>query len=403
MNKDICGDGVVMNIAIITPCLTRGGAERAAGLLSKRLSKYANVYLFVLDDKPITYEYGGSIENLHFSKIYSDMKLKGKKFGNIYAKFAYLKLMHAIKAKKKEYNIDCTISFLEQPNLMNIFTRTKDKVIVSVRNNKSSQNDSFIHRLENLGIKLFYNSADKVVSLSYGVTEDLIKNFGVKKDKIETIYNFFDFDDIHNSRLLDIPDSLSELFNNDIVLSMGRLNKQKNFLGLLEAVPLVVKKHPEIIFVILGSGEQESQIRERIRTLEIEKNVSLVGYCSNPFPLIANSKVFVMNSWFEGFCNSVMEALACGAMVISADCKYGPREILSSSKEYDSVISGYKVCDNGILVETGNTLELANAILRALDDVDLYNNCIQNAKKYIDSYSMDAIEKQWFDVIGLDT
>ena len=56
------------NVAIITSCLSKGGAERAAGLLSIALSKHYHVYIFLVGDAPITYGYSGEIVNLHMTQ-----------------------------------------------------------------------------------------------------------------------------------------------------------------------------------------------------------------------------------------------------------------------------------------------------------------------------------------------
>ena len=53
-----------LNIAIIGQSLNSGGAERAAGLLSKYLSDIYSVYLFLVDTENIVYEYGGHIVNI---------------------------------------------------------------------------------------------------------------------------------------------------------------------------------------------------------------------------------------------------------------------------------------------------------------------------------------------------
>ena len=88
------------NIAIISTSLNSGGAERIAGLLSKELSKYYNVYLFLLSTDNIIYEYGGTIVDIGQS-------------GPFYE--------YPIKIYKKLYDIEIAISFLE---IMNFANRT---------------------------------------------------------------------------------------------------------------------------------------------------------------------------------------------------------------------------------------------------------------------------------------
>ena len=56
------------------------------------------------------------------------------------------------------------------------------------------------------------------------------------------------------------------------------------------------------------------------------------GFVNNPYAFLANTTVFVLSSDYEGLAGVVIEALACGAPVVSVDCQSGPREILHNGK-----------------------------------------------------------------------
>jgi len=284
-------------------------------------------------------------------------------------------------------------------NLMNIFSKNKEKVIVSVRNNRSNQDDTTMKKIENLGIRLFYKKSDKIVSLSYGVTDDLNKNFNIPLKNIKTIYNFFDMEKIRLKSLKPMPQEKYDYFKENVILSMGRLNPQKNFIGLIDAMSKVVKKRNDVRLIILGRGELHQELKQKIIDLRLSDNVFILDYCENPFPLIRKANIFVMNSHFEGFCNSIVEALACNTFTISTDCKSGPREIIAEEKEYTNSISQFRVCKRGILVPTNNSEELSKAILYALDNPQVMNECIEQANKYIINYSNEDIEKQWLELI----
>lgn len=387
------------NIAIIVPCLTRGGAERAAGLLSLYLSEKYNVYIFVLNNEPITYDYSGKLINLHFREEYERLRNK-KCIGRIIAKLAYIKAILEIRRLKIEYRISTSISFLETLNIMNILSRSNDKIIVSVRNQRSLQNLSRIQKVENLGIRLLYNKADSVVSLSYGVTDDLIRKFGINKNKVSTIYNFFDIEEIRRKSNVTIPDDLGSVFQNKkVICTMGRLTQQKNYLDLLEQLAPILRKNENVVLIIMGKGDLESDIKAAIKHHKIENSVILLGYCKNPFPVIKNSYVFVMNSVFEGFCNSIVEALACGVPVISTDCLSGPREIIAEKKEYESKISKYTVYDKGILVPLDHTNQMRKAVEFLLVNRNLQNEMTKSAKTYIESLNASELLKAWISVI----
>ena len=166
------------NIAIISMSLNSGGAERIAGLLSKELSRYYNVYLFLLSIENIMYEYGGTIVDIGQS-------------GPFYE--------YPIKKYKEKYQIEVAISFLEIMNFANIRTRGKERVIISERCVQSLIEPPLISQTEK--IKRYYNFADEIVSCSEGVKFDLVHNYKVN-NTITTIYNFIDKKNIQNHKKL---------------------------------------------------------------------------------------------------------------------------------------------------------------------------------------------------------
>jgi glycosyltransferase involved in cell wall biosynthesis len=389
------------NIAILSSCLTRGGAERAAGELSVRLSEHANVYLFLLENKDVTYKYRGNIITLQFEKYYE--KLRKKKFGSIISKFAYIKTISDIKQLKKKYSIDACVSFLEILNIMNLLSQKHEKIFLSVRNNRSMQNDTKLHKFENWVIKHFYKKADKVVALSYGVEEDLAKNFNIPSDKITTIYNYFDIEGMISRSHEPLPSDLVDIYyNNRVLLSMGRYVEQKNFEHLIIALKPVLKEHENVVLLILGQGDLKKKLESVIIDNELINKVFLVDYKSNPMPLIRNAEIFIMNSIYEGLCNSIVEAMVCGTLTVSSDCRFGPREMIANIRSYSTPLLNYKVTDRGILFPVDNQLELKNAIEYALDNPEKLRKCKYNSLQYFNESFNEKVEKKWCKLFEVD-
>lgn len=385
------------NIAIIVSSLTNGGAERAAGLLSQQLIGEYNVFIFTVSNLPITYEYGGTVVSLGMNDNYEKYEKKPL-IGSVLSKYSYIRAVKDLKKLKRKYQIDISISFLETPNLMNIFSHENDKVIVSVRNNRSMQINTRIQRAENYGIRHFYNKVDGVVSVAYGVTEDLIENFGIKSRLITTINNFHDFNSIKKKAAEPMPDNMKILYKGKrVIFSMGRLVEQKNFSGLIQECHELFKTHKDIVLVIFGKGDLKESLLKLIKDLGEEDSMFIFDYADNPFPMLKTADIYVLNSNFEGICNSIVEAFACGTAVVSRDCKFGPREIIANMKEYKSRIENIKKYDKGILVSFDG--KLSQAMAQILDDDEYRSDCVKNAFAYIDKYSNQLIKKQWIDLI----
>ncbi len=391
------------NIAIITTCLSRGGAERAAGQLSIFMSKKYNVYLFVVEDYDVTYEYSGKKVEFHLNKKYEKLKKSKNPIKRLLAKTVYISTIFEMKKMKKKYNIDYSISFLELNSIINIFSHYKDKIIVSVRNNRSLQCNSFLRKLENWAIKKLYNKTYKVVSLSYGVTDDLIKNFGIIPEKIKTIYNFYDVNLMRKNSNQQIPVELQPIFkNNKVILTMGRLVEQKNLIELIKLSSKVLNEKNDTKLVILGRGPQKDIIKKLIVKLKMEDKIFLFDYYNNPFPMIKNAHIFVINSIFEGFCNSIVEAMTCGAFVISTDCHSGPRELIANKTEYNTEIKKFTIYERGILTPVNNSQEMQEAIEYVLKNNQIREKCIKNATKYVESISNKKLMEEWISLIDGD-
>jgi glycosyltransferase involved in cell wall biosynthesis len=80
----------------------------------------------------------------------------------------------------------------------------------------------------------------------------------------------------------------------------------------------------------------------------------LPGHVDNPYAFMSRASAFVLSSIYEGLPTVLIEALACGAPVISTDCPSGPAEILENGRF-------------GRLVPVGNEEALAAAIQRTLE------------------------------------
>ena len=78
------------------------------------------------------------------------------------------------------------------------------------------------------------------------------------------------------------------------------------------------------------------------------------GFMASPFAFMAKSDVFVLSSRYEGQPNVLIEALACGARVVSTDCPSGPRDVLAGGQY-------------GRLVPVGDASAMASAIAETLD------------------------------------
>lgn len=372
------------NIAIMVSNLYLGGAERAAGLLSKVLSKYYKVYLFLLDTKNAIYDYEGEIV---------DLQANGEEGLENYITFC-----------KKKYQINCAISVMEMMNFANIETKGQETVICTVHNTPSSLR---LSRAGNRGIRDFYHYADQIVSVSDGVSYDLIENYGLSPKLITTIYNFIDKEMICKRASEEIDDAmLSFVGNSKLILNVGRICEEKNQIKLLTQFSLLWQEGENVKLIIIGADNgYQSKLEEYIHTLNIEPYVRLIPYTSNPFPYYRLADVFALTSNSEALPTVLFEAMLLRLPIVSVDCFSGPRELLDCNSDYKERINGYKICKNGILVgqylsdETGKTGYFKEAVKVLLHDAALCSTIVENGQLYMQKFENDIILQQWIDII----
>lgn len=401
------------NVAIICPTLSRGGAERIVGYLSKHINPVAdNLFIILFNAKEITYSYSGEIIDLDFDP--DRRNLKNKFLNRILKVISYVKLIIKLKKIKKKYNINTSISFMDTPNIVNILSKTNEKIILSVRINKSIQSMfqkiSFGRKIEILLMKVIYRFADKIVSISEGVKKDLILNFGLKEEKIDTIYNFIEIDEIEQKLSEPLSPELASFFNNhDVLINVGRFEKQKNQIHLIKKFKEINEKNTNTRLVLIGKGTLEKEILKEINTLNLEDKVIVLPYSNNPFKYIKHSKIFILNSLYEGFGNVILEAMVCNVPVISTNCKSGPSEIIAGDVNLEGENINVSYFSRGILIPVEKDSEViqdsANPLLIAVESIleneDLRNRLMFNGSKYVKTqYSNENLREKWLKLIN---
>lgn len=179
-------------------------------------------------------------------------------------------------------------------------------------------NTFFFHK----ALKLLYNHK-KIICVSKGVEKELICHYGIIPERIDTIYNPFNFNKIDDL----LKETINQHTEKPYILFCGRLNKAKRIDRLIHAYALG-KFHKKYNLVIVGTGEKEDELKKQVRSLGLEKDILFIGWSNNVYKWMAKAALFVLSSDYEAFPMVLCEALYCNCPVVSVNCKYGPSEIL---------------------------------------------------------------------------
>jgi len=165
-----------------------------------------------------------------------------------------------------------------------------------------------------------------------------------------------------------------------VILTVSRLVARKGHDRVLYALSKVVKKIPNIIYLIVGTGEEESRLRNLVNELTLEQHVVFTGSVrQDALPaLYCACDIFIMPSYvragghdYEGFGIVFNEANACGKPVIAG----------RSGGIEDAVVDGV----TGLLVNPENTEEISQAISRLLIDREFAQKLGENGRKRTES------------------
>ena len=229
-------------------------------------------------------------------------------------------------------------------------------------------------KLYGLLARWFYVRADYVVAVSYGVEQDLIKNFNVDPNYVKTIYSPIQIDTIIEKSNEALTSELMDHKQVPIILTVGRLEPQKDFETLIRAFAHVLESRQCKLWIV-GDGSQKNQLIQLGKDLNIINDIVFIGLDSNPLKYMKQADVFVLSSIYEGFGIVLVEALACGCNIVSTNCPSGPAEIL----------------DNGLygqLVSMKDPQSMANAILATLENPINSNVLLERSRKFSVSRSI---------------
>lgn len=386
------------NLLLIIHKLSNGGAEKAITTIASSLKENYNVSMVVFD-----YTLKEYIPNVRVI----DLKSPPKKLivSRIYS---FLYRVKKIKKIKKDLNIDCSISFLVGGNFVNCSSKVGDKVIISVRNMQSKLNHDIFKRIAN---RIALKKADKIVTVSDKVKEDILDHYKFDSNKIITIENMIDKKSIEEKAVENIDEVKDKDFLKDgiKIISIGRLIPQKGQWHLIKAFRIVADKYKNAKLIILGRGELKEGLEELIQKLNLQKNVYLLGFKKNPYKYLARSDIFVSTSLYEGMPNVILEAMACDLPVIATDCVGGTKEILGDVKKEN--ILGYREAEYGILLSSLSEKyditekvmpeeeNIANAIIELISNNEKYQLYVQKSMQRAKDFTNDKVIKKWIDII----
>ena len=350
-----------MNVLMISLDANLVVDEKEASDSSQRRHIYYGKYLKSL----FIVTFVGKRKNLNVKRLSSNVIVYPICYTN---PFSYLYEAYKICCKIcKENKIDLITA--QDPiicGLIGYFIKILFKIPLNIQihgdyiDNKYWLRESRLNYFLNIIGKFILRRADTIRVVST-LLRKKIRELGIYSEKIVNIplVSGIDHNMYVNANGIKIREKyLSNKFKR-IVLFVGRLTKSKNLPNLLKAIQYIVKENPEILFLIVGDGEERKYLIRLSRKLKIEENVAIIGPV--PFfevPQYYNAcDLFVLPSNYEGLARVLVEAAIAGKPIIATDVS-GVSDVVINN------ITGY-------IIRPNDPIALANAIRDIINNVKM--------------------------------
>ena len=360
-------------IAFYIGSLGKGGAERVIRNLAHYFyDEGYEVFMVTKLREETEYELNPKI-----SRIIADITPEeetGSRIGNLFARIKKLRNIW------EEIEPDIIVSFIRKNNLMAIASAAplNIPVVVSVRSAPAREMSG--RGVKELSFLMFGKAAGIVLQTSQALDffpkrlrkKAVILPNSINKEFIEYLDN-------------SIKETADR--NEHQVITVGRIDDNKNQLMLVKSFIEIAKKNSAWTLHLYGDGEDRSRVEEVALNSDFSDRIFFHGVVENVPEVMSRSDIFVLPSKVEGMPNALIEAMAMGKACISTNCPCGgPADLIENGV-------------SGILIDVDDPMALANELDRLMNDEMLRSSLGENASKLRIRLAPDEVNRKWKEYI----
>ncbi|GFN34310.1 glycosyltransferase [Tepidimicrobium xylanilyticum] len=250
----------------------------------------------------------------------------------------------------KENDIDIIQTHFLRENYISVLSKIfNPRVKIIWTTHLIAENNSIIKFFN----RIFSKFVDRIVCVSKAVELSLIKE-GISPDRIQVIYNGVDTDYFKPLGDGFIRDELNIEKDTLVLTTISRFRKEKGYSFLIEGLNELKKYIANFKALLVGEGEDQGFIREKVKEYDLENHVIFLGYREDIPEILAATDIYISPSENEAISFSIIEALSCGVPVVATEVG-GVPEIFEKGHV-------------GVLIPFGDKDRFAKVI------VELYNN-----------------------------
>ena len=338
-----------------------------------------------------------------------DITLKGgaervvANLANAYAQIGLdVEILSFYKSGDKEaFELDnrVKLSYMHQKSFdkkrKNFFYKMFYKFIESYILKRDFKDKDFIIFNNSPHFPLFKNKNTKYIRINHTASKGrYLKRYDYFDALVLIATGEIDFWKKHHKSVAIIPNFLPNISNlntnysQKVVVSVGRLSKEKGFLRLIDIWKLIQdsKEFKDWKLHIVGDGELKEKIENKIKDLNLTNSIILKPFTKDVESEYLGASIYTMTSHFEGFGMVLIEAQSYALPTISFDIATGPRDIIENDK------SGY-------LIEDNDLNEYATKLKTLMQDESLRAKMGAKSKEIVKSkFSKEVVMKQWMEL-----
>ncbi len=261
---------------------------------------------------------------------------------------------------KKEYDYEIAFNML----IPTYFLSKKGKTIAWIHSDiYFLKNEFYQFHLQ----KKAFKHLNRIVAISENTYNSILELYPEYKDKTVIINNSFDFNKIEEK----VKEKVTIKKNKFTFLYAGRFEERKNPFYLIDIVKDLKEVTKDFEVWMIGHGELENAVKEKIKENNLEQYIKLLGFKTNPYPYFQKSDAIIMTSLSEGFPTVIAEGLFLGKPFITTPVG-GSTELANGGK-----------C--GIIA--ANKDEFIKGMQRLIKEKNYYQKLSQNGKEYIKQFT----------------
>lgn len=351
-----------------------GGVERKIVNIVNRLKNdRPNLPIYILLRKSSTFSIENQIKNKHVTIVaYTDwMKIKIPFF------FIGFVLFHIWKLKPKAILAFLDLSAYAAVIAKYVLFWRKIRVIIGSDHYASRVIARYNYpTLRLLLVTLLYPHADRIITCTKATKIDLIDSFHIPPYKIKIIKNWT------SQRLT----ALSHKRIYDFIYA-GRLEKEKNVLGLLQTILPLMMANKKLSMLVVGDGPQRGPIQLYVKKQNLSDNIQFTGAVKNVKQYLLKARLFIYspNQQADGFPITLLESMSVGVPVLT--------------RYFDGVDEVIQNDVTGCIVHSKK--EFIQKTLWLLEHPEVRKQIAVQAKKYVAKYHTPANMLGYFDELKI--